>query len=112
MDGMRVMVVDDESTSRDLLSTVLGREGCQVSTAQDGEEAMGLLENESFDLVITDLKMPRISGLDLVRHVRENYHNTEVIMITGYASIEGAISAVKSGAEDYLPKPFTDQELL
>ena len=63
------------------------------------------------DLVITDLKMPGASGLDLVRHVRENYRDTEVMMITGYPSIEGAVEAVKTGAEEYLAKPFTDEEL-
>jgi two-component system, NtrC family, response regulator HydG len=63
------------------------------------------------DLVITDLKMPKVSGLDLVRHVRENLKNTEVMMITGYPSIGGAVDAVKTGAEEYLAKPFTDEEL-
>jgi CheY-like chemotaxis protein len=63
------------------------------------------------DLVISDYKMPQASGLDLVRHVRENLKDTEVVMITGYASIEGAIEAIKTGAEEYLSKPFTDEEL-
>ena len=63
-------------------------------------------------MVITDLKMPGISGLDLVRHIRENLKDSEVMMITGYPSVEGAVAAVKSGAEEYLPKPFTREELL
>ncbi|HQM99863.1 MAG TPA: sigma-54 dependent transcriptional regulator, partial [Candidatus Hydrogenedentes bacterium] len=65
----------------------------------------------SVDLVITDLKMPGGSGMDLVRHVRENLHHTQVMMITGYPSIEGAVQAIKDGAEEYLAKPFTDAEL-
>ncbi len=72
---------------------------------------MAVLEATPIDLVVTDYKMPRVSGLDLVRHVRENLTDTEVVMITGYASIEGAIEAIKTGAEEYLAKPFTDEEL-
>jgi DNA-binding NtrC family response regulator len=64
------------------------------------------------DLVITDLKMPKVSGLDLVRHVRENFKDTEVMMFTGYPSIQGAVEAVKTGAEEYLAIPFTDVELI
>jgi DNA-binding NtrC family response regulator len=75
-------------------------------------EAIKLLETSPVDLVITDLKMPKVSGLDLVRHVRENLKETEVMMITGYATVEGAVEAVKTGAEEYLAKPFTDEELL
>jgi DNA-binding NtrC family response regulator len=62
--------------------------------------------------VITDLKMPNVSGLDLIRHVRENFKDTEIMMITGYATIDGAVKAVKAGAEEYLAKPFTDKELV
>ena len=64
------------------------------------------------DLVITDLKMPKVSGMDLVRHIRENLKNTEVVMITGYPTIQGAVTAVKAGSQEYLAKPFTDEELL
>jgi len=71
-----------------------------------------LLDSETIDLVITDLKMPKVSGMELVRHVRNNFSDTEVMMITGYATVEGAVEAVKTGAEEYLTKPFTDEELL
>jgi DNA-binding NtrC family response regulator len=74
--------------------------------------ALHLLEQQPFDLVITDFKMPKVSGLDLVRHVRENLKDTEVMMITGYPSVGGAVGAVKAGAAEYLAKPFTDEELL
>ncbi len=111
MDGMKVMVVDDESTSRDLLSTVLGREGYQVSTAQDGEEAMGLLENESFDLVITDLKMPRADGLQVLKKAKQVDPNTACIVVTGFATIETAVVAMKEGAYDYISKPFQVDEI-
>jgi DNA-binding NtrC family response regulator len=74
-------------------------------------EATHILESNPVDLVITDLKMPKINGLELIKHVRDNYKDTEVMMITGYATIEGAVKAVKTGAEEYLTKPFTDEEL-
>jgi DNA-binding NtrC family response regulator len=89
----------------------LTSKGYQVFTALGVVEAIKILDATPVDLVITDLKMPRVSGLDLVRHVRENLKDTEVMMITGYATVEGAVKAVKTGAEEYLPKPFTDEEL-
>ncbi len=107
----RILVVDDAPDTLEVLQRNLISQGYQVFTAPGVAEAIRLLETTSVDLVITDLKMPGISGLDLVRHVRENLPNTEVIMITGYASVSGAVEAVKSGAEEYLSKPFTDEEL-
>jgi DNA-binding NtrC family response regulator len=107
-----ILVVDDAPDTLEVVHRNLSSEGYQVFTAPGVAEAIGVLEDTPVDLVITDLKMPRVSGLDLVRHIRENYKNTEVMMITGYATIEGAVEAVKSGAEEYLSKPFTDEELL
>ncbi len=107
----RILVVDDAPDTLEVLQRNLISQGYQVFTAPGVAEAIRLLETTSVDLVITDLKMPGISGLDLVRHVRENLPSTEVIMITGYASVSGAVEAVKSGAEEYLSKPFTDEEL-
>jgi DNA-binding NtrC family response regulator len=74
-------------------------------------EAINVLDAAVADLVITDYKMPKDSGMDLIRYVRENLRNTEVMMITGYATVEGAVDAIKAGAEEYLTKPFTDDEL-
>jgi len=108
----RILVVDDALDTLEVLQRNLQYEGYQVFTAPGVAEAIRILEETPLDLVITDLKMPKVSGLDLVRHVRENLKNTEVMMITGYPSIEGAVQAVKTGAEEYLAKPFTDQELL
>ncbi len=107
----RILVVDDAPDTLELLHRNLKSQGHQVFTASSVAEAIRILEATPTDLVITDLKMPGVSGLDLIRHVRENYENTEVMMITGYASIEGAVEAVKTGAEEYLAKPFTDEEL-
>jgi DNA-binding NtrC family response regulator len=106
-----ILVVDDAPETLEVLRRNLESEGYRVSTAPNVTEALAILEATPIDLVITDFKMPKVSGLDLVRHVRENLKDTEVVMITGYASIEGAIEAIKIGAEEYLAKPFTDEEL-
>ena len=108
----RILVVDDSVTTLEVLQRNLAAEGYVVFTAPGVAEAVETLEGTTLDLVITDLKMPRVSGLDLVRHVRENFKDTEVMMITGYPSIEGAVNAIKTGAEDFLAKPFTDEELI
>jgi len=111
-DRERILVVDDSVDTLEVLRRNLVAESYQVLTAPGVAEAVAILDRTPIDLVITDLKMPKASGLDLVRHVRENLKNTEVMMITGYASVEGAVDAVKSGAQEYLPKPFTDEEFL
>ncbi len=107
----RILVVDDSADTLEVLQRNLQSKGYQVFTASGVEPAVRLLNENPVDLVITDLMMPKASGLDLVRHVRENLKNTEVMMITGYPSIGGAVDAVKTGAEEYLAKPFTDLEL-
>ncbi|MCL5037853.1 MAG: sigma-54 dependent transcriptional regulator [Chloroflexi bacterium] len=106
-----ILVVDDAPDTLEVVQRNLSGKGYRVFTASDVPSALKLLDTMPVDLVITDLKMPRISGLDLIKHVRENMKDTEVIVITGYPSIEGAVEAVKTGAEEYLTKPFTDSEL-
>jgi DNA-binding NtrC family response regulator len=108
----RILVVDDSADAREVLSRNLTAEGYEVMTAPGVTEAVRILEASPADLVITDLKMPKVGGIDLIRHVRARFRDVGVIMITGYASVETAVVAVKEGAEDYLSKPFTDAELL
>jgi len=108
----KILVVDDSSDAREVLSRNLSAEGYRVLTAPAVPEAIRILESEPVDLVITDLKMPKVGGIELIKHVRARSKDIGVIMITGYASIESAVTAVKEGAEHYLPKPFTDTELL
>ena len=108
---VRILVVDDSPDTLEVLKRNLESEGYTVITAPGAVEAIKIIESSPVDLVITDLKMPEVDGLSLVRHIQENYKNMGVMMITGYPSIEGAVEAVKSGAEEYLSKPFTDEEL-
>ena len=107
----RILVVDDAVSTVEVLRRNLTAEGYSVLTADSVPGAVEVLSGTPVDLVITDLKMPKVSGLDLVRHVRENYKDTEVMMITGFATVNGAVEAMKVGAEEYLAKPFTEQEL-
>lgn len=106
-----ILVVDDSPDTLEVLRRNLEEAGFAVACAPGVAQAVDLLARQKVDVVITDLKMPGASGLDLVRHVRENFKQTEVLMITGYPSVEGAVQALKSGAEDYLAKPFTTAEL-
>ena len=106
-----ILVVDDQADTLEMLQRKLVAEGFKVFTAPEVGRALNLLRETPVDLVVTDLKMPGASGLDLVRYVRENLEDTAVMMITGYATVSGAVEAVRCGAEDYLPKPFTDEEL-
>ncbi len=109
---VRILVVDDSLDTLEIVRRHLERAGYGVLTAASVTEAHERLAEGPVDLVITDLKMPGTGGLELVRWVRENLPEAEVMMITGYASVEGAVEAVKSGAGEYLAKPFTDKELL
>ncbi len=111
MQKEKILVVDDSAATLEVIKRNLLSKGFRVFTASNTTEAIGILDAAPLDLVITDLKMPGPNGLELVKHVRQNYAATEVMMITGYATVEGAVEAVKSGAEEYLPKPFTDDEL-
>lgn len=102
----RVMVVDDEENIRDVLSNYLTTLGYNVVTAQDGEDALSKFARSGFDLIISDLLMPTVDGLELLKKVRELDKDVIFLMITGYPSIETAVEAIKKGAYDYITKPF------
>ncbi|MGE3182476.1 MAG: sigma-54-dependent transcriptional regulator [Phycisphaerae bacterium] len=108
----RILVVDDSTTTLEVIRRNLDSQGYRVLTATSVSEAIQVLEAADVALVITDLRMPKIGGIDLIRHIRAGYANTGVIMVTGFASVDSAVSAMREGAEDYLAKPFTDEELL
>ncbi|MCX6112256.1 MAG: sigma-54 dependent transcriptional regulator [Proteobacteria bacterium] len=112
MNNIKILAVDDSRSTLEVIKRNLIANGFDVITALSVEEALSCLKSAEIDLVITDLKMPKISGIELIKHVRENYKDIEIMMVTGYPTIEGAVEAVKSGAEEYITKPFTDEELL
>jgi len=106
-----ILLIDDDPTVRDSCSQVLVRAGYRVATASTGEEGLERFGSEPFFTVLLDLKLPGMGGLDVLRRIRETSLETPVVIITGYASIESAVEAVKQGAFDYLAKPFTPDEL-
>jgi two-component system response regulator FlrC len=108
----RVLVVDDEAGIRSFISKVLESEGLRVTLASDGQEAATRLDRESFHLMITDLKMPRIDGMTLVRKVRAEQPEMEVIVLTAYGTVATAVEAMKLGAFDYLAKPLSGPDEL
>jgi DNA-binding NtrC family response regulator len=109
---MRILIVDDEEVLRDVLDAVLRREGFDIVLAASGEEALHLLEGEDVDLVILDIMLPGISGIDTLRSIRISNPNLPVIIITAFSSIDGAIEAMKHGAFHYIPKPFKNEEVV
>lgn len=109
---MRILIVDDEEVLRDVLDAVLRREGFDVVSAASGEEALSLLDGEEIDLVILDIMLPGISGIDTLRSMRISNPHLPVIVITAFSSIDGAIKAMKYGAYHYIPKPFKNDEVI
>ena len=107
----RVLIVDDEKSMRDLLSITLEKEGYDVAAATGGEAAIEMLHRDSVDVVITDLRMPKVDGLQVLRAAKEISPDTTVIMITAVASTESAVEAMKLGAYDYITKPFKLDEV-
>ena len=108
---LQVLVVDDERDIRDGCERILVRKGCTVSKASNGEEALGFIEQTPYDIVLLDLKMPGMDGMEVLGQIRPSHPDTLVIIITGYATIETAIEAMKRGAYDFIPKPFKPDQL-
>ena len=107
-----ILAVDDSVATLEVISRNLAAAGHVVHTCGSVEEAGAFLDETPVDLIITDYKMPRSSGLELIKYVRDNFRDTEIMMITGYPSISGAVEAMRDGAGEYLAKPFTGEELL
>lgn len=101
-----ILVVDDEKSMRDFLELMLYKEGYHVSLASDGQEALDVIDKEDFDLIITDIRMRNINGIDVLKRAKDKNPNIPVIMISAYATAETAVEAMKEGAYDYIPKPF------
>ena len=100
----KILIVDDESEMRVALETTLKREKFQLTCAEDGKKALDVLEDEDFDLVLTDVRMPKLNGLELLRAVKEKSPKTQVVVMTAYGTIDNAVAAMKEGAFDYLIK--------
>ena len=107
----RILIVDDESIARENLGYVLRKEGFETVCVDSGTKALQELENRDFDLVMTDLRMQGMDGMEVVALTREKYPGTEVIVVTGYATVNTAVEAMQKGAFYYLPKPYQIDEV-
>ena len=107
----RILVVDDEGAIRYSVTKTLQRIGYKVDAVGSGEEAVDLLDHNEFEVVLTDIRMPGMSGVDLLAHVREKYPDTSVILMTGYASLNTAVESLRLGAHDYLVKPSSSRDI-
>jgi DNA-binding NtrC family response regulator len=105
----RILVVDDKQSVLGLLTTIL--ESYDLTTASDGAKALAAIESQEFDVVVTDISMPGASGFEVLRAVKQRSPHTQVVMITGYAAVPDAVSAMKQGAYDYIAKPFDPDDV-
>ena len=108
----RILVVDDEPVVTSSCRRILVTEGDDVRTTESGQEGLRQALSEHFDLVMTDLKMPDLDGMELVRTLRKNRPETAIVIITGYGSVPSAVQAIKLGVSDYIEKPFTPEEII
>lgn len=107
-----ILVVDDEETFRYMLSTLISGAGYSVDTAQDGVSAINAVQTKIYDLVLCDVKMPKVDGIEVLKFIKTNYPNTEVVMLTGTADVKIAVECMKIGAYDHILKPTTSDDLL
>jgi len=106
-----ILVVDDEESIRELVSELLETKGYRIVTASDGADALAKMESETFDLFITDMSMPNMDGMTLLKEIKKIQPLAVVIVLTGFSSIEGAVNAIQAGAFQYLSKPIKSKEL-
>ena len=112
MKNARILVIDDEKVVCQSCYLLLSGEGCEVDTSQNPKEGLVMAEQNPYDLILLDLKMPEVSGMEFLRRIRDFRPDTEVIIMTGFAEISTAVEAIKLGAFDYLPKPFSPDQLI
>lgn len=108
----RILIVDDEDVVRLSYAMILARENCQAQTAWDGDEALRAMRARPFDVVLLDLRMPGAGGLSVLKAIKQNWPDCEVVIITGYPTLESAKEAVRLGAYDYLAKPVGPDEVI
>lgn len=107
----KILLVDDEQISIDLISEILQKAGLEVVIARNGEEALNKFSENSFELIITDLVMPKMDGISLLKEIKKKEKDAVVLIITGFGTIESAVTAIKAGAYDYITKPIKIEEL-
>lgn len=107
----RILVVDDEPVVNESCRRILSARGFAVETTESGRDGLSRAARQDFDLVITDLRMPDLDGMDLVRQIRRERPHTAIVVITGYGTVPSAVEAVRLGVADYIEKPFTPAEL-
>lgn len=107
----KILIVDDEMLVRNFLAETLRRKNMDVTTAENGQKALALIKEQNFDLIITDMKMPNITGIDILRTAKECSPSTIVVVITAFGSIENAVEAMRLGAFNYLVKPFSPDSI-
>ncbi|MDP6180375.1 MAG: response regulator [Desulfatiglandales bacterium] len=106
-----ILVVDDEKSMREFLEIMLAKEGYQIFLAASGEEAFQILERKKLDLIVTDIRMKDIDGIEVLKKAKGRSPKTMVVMVSAFASAETAVEAMKEGAYDYMQKPFKVEEL-
>ncbi|MBI4811376.1 MAG: response regulator [Ignavibacteriales bacterium] len=107
-----ILVVDDEEALRTVLGSELMNAGYEVATASDGDEAISVVQKKKFDLVLLDIKMPKVDGFEVLKFIKKNLPVIKVIMLTGFADLKNAIESKKHGAEDFVSKPYDLVDLL
>jgi DNA-binding NtrC family response regulator len=112
MSRPRILVIDDEEIVRVSCKKCLTPEGYDVDVAANGIEGLAMTENNRYDVILTDLKMPDMDGMEFLTKVKERHPDTKVIMITGYSTVEHAVRAMRMGAYNYIEKPFTPDALV
>lgn len=109
--GAKILIIDDDASMRDACRQILERDGLEIHEAASGRDALKAMDRRLFDLVILDLKMPRVGGLDVLRSMKRQHRDIPVVVVTGYPSVDSAVEAMKNGAIDFLAKPFTSESL-
>jgi DNA-binding NtrC family response regulator len=112
LNSRSILVVDDEEALRTVLSSELSGEGYQVDSASDGDEAISTIQSKKFDLVLLDIKMPKVDGFEVLKFIKKNSPEMKVIMLTAFADLKNAIESKKLGAEDFISKPYDLVDLL
>lgn len=109
--GGKILVVDDDSLMRDFLSETLNRSGYWIDLASTGEEALEKIKKENYDLILSDIRMPNMGGMELLKTTREYLPDAKVVMMTAYGTVQNAVEAMKLGAFEYVMKPFSTDEI-